>query len=295
MAGGQELLELTAPLLFCFSSSVKEFPATEVAVWASSSFCHYGWLEFPKKTLKTWPTHTSVYPGLPSVPLACWSHRVAPCSTYISSTFSSSAEVVKVVLSDTSLLFPGTYQNPRALGISACHGLVNDFFRKNIVFLQLMAYHYHLCSVGHYTLCLACFHCSVNFEKLWVKLSLVKEKETIWLFQFIWLKRCSKINEMWVCVRAVWLWSHFPATMGQNMMPLLVWSSEMASWMLSLKCSEGSYSKHRLGLAVWFHISPCMNKSKSKPVRGEIFLGLGTSVQNFLRSCNSLHQSKKAF
>lgn len=41
--------------------------------------------------------------------------------------------------------------------------------------------------------------------------------------------------------------------------------------MLGLKCSEGSYSKHKLGLTVWFHISPCMNKSKSKPVRGEVF------------------------
>lgn len=148
---GQELLELAAPLLFWFSSSVKEFPTTEVGVWASSSFSHYGWLEFQKR--KNRPTHTSVYPGLPSVPLACWCHRVAPCSTYISSTFSSSAEVVKVVLSDTSLSLPGTYQNPRALGISPCCGLVNDFFwKKNIVFLQLTAYHYHLCSFGHYTL-----------------------------------------------------------------------------------------------------------------------------------------------
>lgn len=78
------------------------------------------------------------------------------------------------------------------------------------------------------------------------------------------------MNKMWVCVRVVWFWSHFPATMGQNVMPLLVWDSEMASWMLSLKCSEGSYSKHKLGLTVRFHISPCMNKSKNKPVRGEV-------------------------
>lgn len=49
VACGQELLELSAPLLFWFSCSVKEFPATEVAVWASSSFCHYGWLEFQIK------------------------------------------------------------------------------------------------------------------------------------------------------------------------------------------------------------------------------------------------------
>lgn len=44
----------------------------------------------------------------------------------------------------------------------------------------------------------------------------------------------------------------------------------MASWMLILKCSEGNYSEHKLGLTVRFHISLCMNKSKSKPVRGEV-------------------------
>lgn len=81
-----------------------------------------------KKKNNNQPTHTTVYPGLPSVPLACWCHRVAPCSTCISNAFSFSAEIVKVVLSDTSLLLPGTNQNPRALSISACPTLANNFF-----------------------------------------------------------------------------------------------------------------------------------------------------------------------
>jgi len=123
-ACGRELPELAAPLLFQLSSSVREFPATEVAVWARSSFCHSGWLEFQKK--KT--AHTTVYPGLPSVPLAGWCHRVAPCSTCVSNAFGFSAQIVKVVLSDTSLLLPATNQNPRVLGISACCTLVNNFF-----------------------------------------------------------------------------------------------------------------------------------------------------------------------
>lgn len=112
-----------------------------------------------------------------------------------------------------------------------------------------------------------CFHCSLNFEKLWVKLSLVKEKETIWLSPSIWLKQRSEINKMWVYIRVV---CHFPATLGQNTTPSPVWGSEMAPWMLSLKCSEGNYSKHNLGLTVRFHISLCMNKSKSKAGRREV-------------------------
>lgn len=133
---GHELLGLAAPLLFWFSSSIKEFPATEVAVWASSSFCHSGWLEFQKENPRHNP-HTSVYPGLPSVPLACWCHRVAPCSTCISTAFSFPAEIIKVFRSDMSLLLPGTNQNPRALDVSACCALLwkRDFFwKRNTVF-----------------------------------------------------------------------------------------------------------------------------------------------------------------
>lgn len=117
-------------LPLCFSGSVPQLRSFLPQKWLFGpipAFVTMAGLSFKKKKRKR-PTPTSVYPGLPSVPLACWCHRVAPCRTYISSTFSSSAEVVKVVPSDTNLLLPGTYQNPRALGISACCGLVNDFF-----------------------------------------------------------------------------------------------------------------------------------------------------------------------
>lgn len=158
------------------------------------------------------------------------------------------------------------------------------FLLKRRILLSLSLWHIIIiCALlALLTLSLVCFHCSVNFEKLWVKLSLVKEKETVWLFHFISLKQCSEINKMWVRVRVVWLRSHFPATMGQNMTPLLVWGSEMASWMLSVKCSEGSYSKHKLGLTVRFHISPYVNKSKSKPVR-EKLLSFGYICTEFPR------------
>lgn len=171
------------------------------------------------------------------------------------------------------------------------------FLLKRRILLSLSLWHIIIiCALlALLTLSLVCFHCSVNFEKLWVKLSLVKEKETFWLFHFISLKQCSEINKMWVRVRVVWLRSHFPATMGQNMTPLLVWGSEMASWMLSVKCSEGSYSKHKLGLTVRFHISPYVNKSKSKPVR-EKLLSFGYICTEFPQELQlPSPKQKKAF
>lgn len=136
MAGEWHLDTSCRSLLpLCFSGSVPQLSSSLPQKWLFGpvpAFVTPAGLSFKRKknqtkTKKT-PTHTSVYPGLPSVPLAFWCHRVAPCSTCISNAFSFLAEIIKVVLSDRSLLLPGTNQNPRVLGISACCTLVKNFF-----------------------------------------------------------------------------------------------------------------------------------------------------------------------
>lgn len=93
LAGEQQEGRSCRSLLpLCFTGSVPQLRSSLPQGWLFGPVPAFvtpaGWSFRGKKNpqkqqKKRKPAHTSVSPGLPSVRLACWCHRVAPCSTCV--------------------------------------------------------------------------------------------------------------------------------------------------------------------------------------------------------------------